>query len=219
MTNNYNQDQDNQNNQNQGKFIVFEGIDGSGSSTQAQLLYDYCIANNRSAVLSPEPTSGKIGKLLREFLVGNDYFRDRDLYDQQMAYLFTADRHYHLYNKIDGVKTLTQKNNHVITTRYYFSSLAYNAKNEQEYQFVSLLNQQFPPPDFLIYCDIPVDVALERIERRSTKEIYETKDKLIQVSNNFNRILENYSHSYLKVDATLSPEEIHQQILEYIGVV
>ena len=123
MTNNYNQDQDNQNNQSQGKFIVFEGIDGSGSSTQAQLLYDYCIANNRSAVLSPEPTSGKIGKLLREFLVGNDYFRDRDLYDQQMAYLFTADRHYHLYNKIDGVKTLTKKNTHVITTRYYMGIL------------------------------------------------------------------------------------------------
>ncbi len=198
-------------------FIVFEGIDGSGSSTQADLLCQYFIKNEQNAILSPEPTSGKIGKLLRELLGNQNNFANQDLFDQQMAYLFAADRHYHLYNDLDGVQKFINNDTHVITTRYYFSSLAYNAKNESEYEFVSLLNRQFPPPDFLIYFDLPVDIALERIKDRSIKEIYETKEKLVKVRNNFLKIIDEYQHPYLKVDATKNKEEIHQQIIEYIS--
>ena len=199
-----------------GYFIVFEGIDGSGSSTQADLLCQYFIHKKQSAILSPEPSSGKIGELLREFLDHQNNFPSQDLFDQQMAYLFAADRHYHLYNNLDGVVKLINNNIHVITTRYYFSSLAYNAKNEEEYQFVSLLNQQFPPPDFLIYFDLPVDIALERIKNRAIKEIYETKEKLIKVRNNFLKIVNEYQYPYLKIDATKSKAEIHKQIIEYV---
>lgn len=199
-----------------GKFIVFEGIDGSGSSTQAELLCQYFIQKQHKAVLSPEPSSGKIGQLLREFLGKKHNFANQDLFDQQMAYLFAADRHYHLYNNIDGVQKLINDNVHVITTRYYFSSLAYNAKNESEYQFVKLLNQQFPPPDLLIYFDLPVEVALARIQDRDIQEIYETKDKLIQVRHNFLQIIDEYQYDYLKIDATKSKEEIHLHIINYI---
>ena len=202
--------------QTKGYFIVFEGIDGSGSSTQAELLYQYFLNNKQKAVLSPEPTSGKIGKLLREFLAGDNNFSNQELFDQQMAYLFTADRHYHLYNNLDGVQKLTKENTHVISTRYYFSSLAYNTKNVAEYQFVSLLNQQFPTPDFLIYCDLPVDVALARIKQRSIKEIYETEEKLVRVRENFLRIIREYQHPCLKVDARGSKEDIHHQIVHYL---
>jgi dTMP kinase len=200
----------------QGYFIVFEGIDGSGSSTQAELLCEYFKAKKQPAILSPEPSSGKIGKLLREFLGNENNFANQDLFDQQMAYLFAADRHYHLYNNIDGVKKLIKKNIHVITTRYYFSSLAYNSKNKTEYEFVKSLNQQFPPPDLLIYFDIPVDIALERIKDRAIQEIYETKEKLIQVRQNFLQIIDEYQNNYLKIDATKTKEEIHLQIINYL---
>lgn len=200
----------------QGYFIVLEGIDGAGSSTQAQLLQQYFITNQEKAVISPEPSSGKIGKLLREFLAHQNHFSNQDLFDQQMAYLFAADRHYHLYNNIDGVQKLIKENTHVITTRYYFSSLAYNAKTEADFQFVSLLNQDFPPPDLLIYLDIPVDIALNRIGDRTTLEIYETEEKLIQVKANFERILSKYQHSILRIDATESKEEIHQKIINLL---
>ncbi|MBL1210891.1 dTMP kinase [Geminocystis sp. GBBB08] len=202
--------------QKQGYFIVIEGIDGSGSSTQAELLRQYFINYQEKVIISPEPSSSKIGKLLREFLAHENHFITQDLYDQQMAYLFAADRHYHLYNNIDGVQKLIAENTHVITTRYYFSSLAYNTKTEKDYQFVSLLNQYFPPPDLLIYLDIPVDIALSRIGDRSTLEIYETKEKLTQVKENFDVILSKYQHPYLRVDATAIKEKINQTIINYI---
>ena len=200
-----------------GYFIVFEGIDGSGSSTQANLLYQYFLSQNQNSVLSPEPSNGKIGKLLREFLAHPPEFLNEDLFEQQMAYLFTADRHFHLYNKIDGVQKLIADNIHVITTRYYFSSLAYNAKNEREFKFVADLNQHFPPPDLLIYLDIPVDIALQRICDRTLKEIYENKEKLTLVRNNFEKIISEYKYSYLKIDACQTPLEIHEEIKQYLS--
>lgn len=199
-----------------GYFIVFEGIDGSGSTTQANLLYQFFLSQNQDAVLSPEPSNSKIGKLLREFLAHPPEFLNEDLFEQQMAYLFTADRHFHLYNKIDGVQKLVEDNVHVITTRYYFSSLAYNAKNETEYQFVAQLNQHFPPPDLLIYLDIPVDIALERIGDRTVKEIYENKDKLTLVRRNFEKIIREYKYPCLKVDACQPQEEIQEEIKQYL---
>lgn len=202
--------------QKQGYFIVLEGIDGAGSTTQAELLAKYFIEKNEKVIVSPEPSSGKIGKLLREFLAHQNSFNNQDLYDQQMAYLFAADRHYHVYNNIDGVQKMLKENTNVITTRYYFSSLAYNAKTLKDFQFVSLLNQNFPPPHFLIYLDIPVDIALFRISHRHSLEIYETKEKLTQVKENFERILASYQHPYLKLDGTKTKEEIHQKISNFL---
>lgn len=204
------------NNFKKGYFIVIEGIDGAGSSTQAELLQQYFLNNNQSSVISPEPTTGKIGKLLREFLAQQKYFSNQDLYDQQMAYLFAADRHYHLYNNIDGVYKLTEENTHVISTRYYFSSLAYNVKNKKDYEFVSQLNQKFPNPDLLIYLKIPVELALTRISDRPVKEIYETQEKLTQVKNNFEQIFDNYQDNLLIVDASQKPEIINQAIINKI---
>lgn len=200
----------------QGYFIVLEGIDGSGTSTQAELLQQYLLNENQKAVISPEPSDGKIGRLLREFLGTPPSFISDDLFEQQMAYLFASDRHYHLYNNTNGVKKLTGENTHVITTRYYFSSLAYNARNEAEFNFVWQLNSHFPPPDLLIYLDIPVDIALQRMCDRTHKEIYETKEKLTQVRENFKKIIEEYTYDYVVVDARETKEKVHKKIIDKI---
>ncbi len=197
-------------------FIVFEGVDGAGSSTQAQLLQNYFTSIDQKSVISPEPSSGKIGKLLREYLAGENCFQNQDLFDQQMAYLFAADRHYHLYNNIDGVYKLIDESIHVISTRYYFSSLAYNSKTSQEYQFVNVLNQKFSPPDLVIYLDIPVDLALIRMCDRPAKEIYETKEKLTNVQEKFKEIFNKYQGKLLTIDASQKPEKINQIIIDYI---
>ncbi|WP_069790373.1 dTMP kinase [Cyanobacterium sp. IPPAS B-1200] len=199
-----------------GLFIVFEGVDGAGSSTQAQMLRDYFTHRGQQSIVSPEPSAGPIGKLLRTFLAGKNDFNSQDLYDQQMAYLFAADRHYHLYNNVDGVYSLTKENIHVISTRYYFSSLAYNGKTEKDYDFVSILNQKFPPPDLVIYLDLPVNIALERMCDRPSKEIYETQEKLTKVRERFTEIFANYSHKILKIDARESKKKIHQTIVNDI---
>ena len=197
-------------------FIVLEGIDGSGTSTQANLLKDYFLEKSEKAVVSPEPSSGVIGKLLREFLSRKDWFDSQTRFDEQMAYLFAADRYYHLYNNLDGVYKLIDQKIHVISTRYYFSSLAYNSKNPRDFQFIWSLNQKFPAPDLVIYIDIPVEVALERISDRSHKEIYETREKLTQVKQNFERIFATYNGKILKVDGTKTKAVIYQDIIRFI---
>ena len=125
-------------------FIVLEGIDKSGKTTQAEFLKDYLIEHGNLAIVSSEPTNSSIGKLIRKGMQ-NQFFsiKDKTKFDEQMAYLFAADRHHHLYNNIDGVFKLIQQDNYtVISTRYYFSSLAYNSTTE--FDFVYQLNQKFP---------------------------------------------------------------------------
>ena len=199
-------------------FIFFEGIDGSGKTTQAERLKDHLIQIGERSVISPEPSTGLIGKLIREAMQKSIIaIQNQNRFEEQMAYLFAADRHYHLYNDEDGVfKLMNQDDCHVITPRYYFSSLAYNCHTQAEYDFVSRLNQAFPNPDLVIYLDIPVEVAMTRISERGERECYEEEQKLTQVSQNYDRIFEVYPGSLLTLDGTQSESELHQEIIEFI---
>jgi dTMP kinase len=199
-------------------FIVFEGIDGSGTSTQATLLKDYFIEQGERAIVSPEPSEGIIGKLLRQALQNKTILnQDGREFDEQMAYLFAADRYYHLYNHIDGVfKSIEQDKTYVITPRYYFSSLAYNCNSQQEFEFVSNLNKRFPNPDLVIYIELPVNVALERIRDRAIKDVYENANKLLQVKHNYQTIFNNYKGLLLKIDGTETQKKINQKIVDFI---
>ncbi|MGF1488230.1 MAG: dTMP kinase [Prochloraceae cyanobacterium] len=200
-----------------GLFIVLEGIDGSGTSTQASLLNDYFLNNNKKVILSPEPSSGPIGNLIRQIMKKRVILTEnKPKFDEQMAYLFAADRHDHLYNDIDGVFKLINEGCHVISTRYYFSSLAYNCQTQADWDFIKSLNQRFPNPDLVIYIDLPVEISLQRLRDRPQKEIYETKDKLIQVSQNYRDIFAEYTGLLLQVNGTQSKEEIYQKIVTFI---
>jgi len=196
-------------------FIVLEGIDGSGKTTQAHKLLNYFTHQGQGAQLSPEPTAGPVGQLLRQWLTaGNLPFAESQLAERQMGYLFAADRHFHVFNSQDGIlKTLHQDHCHVITPRYYFSSLAYNAHQPEDWDFIERLNQDFPPPDLLIYLDLPVEVALRRIGDRQQRECYEQVEKLTQVAQNYQQILSHYPHPQLVIAGMLATDVIHQQIV------
>ncbi len=199
-------------------FIVLEGIDKAGKTTQAELLKRYLINQGDSAIISSEPTEGVIGKLIRKAMQNQVFvMKEKAKFDEQMAYLFAADRHYHLYNEVDGVyKLIQQDNSHVIATRYYFSSLAYNTNNQEEFNFVYGLNKRFPNPDLVIYLDIPLDIALCRLENALYKEVYETQEKLQQVKDNYQQIFQAYNGQILTIDAKDSIEQIHQTITAYL---
>lgn len=201
-------------------FIVIEGIDGSGKSTQADRLLQYFQHQGEKAILSPEPTDGPIGKLIRQALqTGLLTYDDPKNFDAQMSYLFAADRHYHLYNPQDGVFAQLNNHCHVIATRYYFSSLAYNCHTEADWHFVRRLNAAFPHPDLLIYLDLPVEIALQRIGDRQNgtpTECYEKAEKLTAVYRNYQRICDEYKETKIGVDARLSVDEVHEQILAAI---
>ena len=198
-------------------FIVVEGIDSSGKTTQAELLKNSFIASKEQAVISPEPSNGIIGNLIRQALKQRIVFsKDRDLFDRQMAYLFAADRHDHLYNDVDGVFKLIKDNYHVISTRYYFSSLAYNCDSVEQFDFIQKLNDRFPDPDLTIYIDIPIEVSLSRLQERSSQEIYETKAKLTKVREQYERIFSTYKGEAIAIDGTQTLQQIHQQVVERV---
>ncbi|EAZ89424.1 dTMP kinase, partial [Crocosphaera chwakensis] len=121
------------------------------------------------------------------------------------------------YNEVDGVYKLIQQDHcHVIATRYYFSSLAYNSNNQEEFNFVYELNQRFPNPDIVIYLDISVDIALSRLENAVYKEVYETKEKLQQVKKNYDKIFQSYEGDILTIDGNNSIGKIQQEIISYL---
>ncbi len=201
-------------------FIVFEGIDSSGKTTQAELLKKYFLELKERAVISPEPSNGIIGNLIRQALKQRIIFsKDQDLFDEQMAYLFAADRHDHLYNDIDGVFKLIKNNYHVISTRYYFSSLAYNCDSIEQYNFIKKLNDSFPNPDLTIYIDIPIEVSLARLQERSLQEIYETKTKLTKVREQYQKIFAEYEGRAIAIDGTQDMQEIQRQIIDAVKTI
>ncbi len=201
-------------------FIVFEGIDSSGKTTQAELLKKYLATTKEQAVISPEPSNGIIGNLIRQALKQRIVFsKDQNLFDQQMAYLFAADRHDHLYNDVNGVFKLIQDNYHVISTRYYFSSLAYNCDSIEQYNFIKKLNDRFPNPDLTIYIDIPIEVSLLRLQERSLQEIYETKTKLTKVREQYQKIFAEYDGKAFAIDGTQDQQQIHQQIINRVKAI
>jgi dTMP kinase len=201
-------------------FIVFEGIDSSGKTTQAELLKNSLIAKQEQAVISPEPSNGIIGNLIRQALKQRIIFsKEPELFDRQMAYLFAADRHDHLYNDLDGVFKLIKDNYHVISTRYYFSSLAYNCDTVEQFDFIQKLNDRFPNPDLTIYLDIPIEISLARLQQRSSQEIYETKAKLTKVREQYQQIFANYQGKAIAIDGTKDQQRIHQTIVAQVQAI
>ncbi len=201
-------------------FIVIEGIDCSGKTTQAELLKEYFITQKQQAVISPEPSNGVIGNMIRQALKQRIIFsRARALFDEQMAYLFAADRHDHLYNDIDGVFKLMEDNYHVISTRYYFSSLAYNCDTVEKFNFIKKLNDRFPNPDLTIYLDLPIEASLVRLQERSLQEVYETKSKLTLVREQYQKIFAEYDGKAIVLDATQDREYIHRSIVEEVEAI
>lgn len=198
-------------------FIVFEGIDGSGTSTQTNLLKNYFTAKGIKAVETCEPSNGPIGNLLRQALKKRVHFvNESQKFEEQMAYLFAADRYDHLYNDVDGVFKLIKDDFTVISTRYYFSSLAYHWNTAEDLEFIRSLNAKFPNPDLVIYIDISIEIGLDRIGDRSVKDIYENQEKLVRVRKNYQEIFRDYEGLTLQVDGTQGKDAVHQQIVNFI---
>jgi dTMP kinase len=200
-----------------GLFIVFEGIDGSGTSTQASLLRNRLLSEYGHAITTSEPSEGPLGNMIRQAMKGRVRFSSGKVeFDQQMAYLFAADRHDHLHNEIDGVFKFIRSGTHVISTRYFFSSLAYHCHDEKSFEFVGMLNSKFPNPDMVIYLDNPVELSIVRMANRAHKDAYENFEKLQEVSRNYERIFAEYSGKFLKLDAQRDQTSLHEEIYSKI---
>lgn len=164
-------------------FIAFEGIDGSGKSTQVKLLTEKLIAAGHQVYSTFEPTDSPIGSLIRNI------FKGRMAADHQtIAALNVADRLDHLHNAINGLLKKKEEGFTIITDRYYFSSYAYHGVHVDIDWVIAAnaLSAAIMKPDINIFIDVAPEVSMKRLNStRGTIELYETLENLQQVRNKF----------------------------------
>ncbi len=172
---------------NRGKFIVFEGIDGSGKSTQLKMLSKYLQGKGIPCVTTCEPTDSPFGGLLRACLTGR-----LETDERAIAALFAADRMDHLFNPINGIEKRLNEGVTVLCDRYYFSSLAYNGEMTDSV-WVEELNRpamEQMRPDLVIYIELTAEAGMERVGKRSERERYETLEKQKKIRERYLRVFE-----------------------------
>lgn len=194
-------------------FIVFEGLDGAGSSTQAAILKNRLEDAGRRVLLSSEPTPGPVGTLIKQMMRGRlAGCPTREETERQLAYLFAADRHDHLYNRVDGVRGRLDDGYLLISTRYHFSSFAYNASNEKAWDLVERLNRDFPLPELVVYLTCPLEVSLARLDRRDLLEFYEQEEEQRRVRDAYEAVLAPLGDRVLRFESTGDPMEVADAI-------
>lgn len=190
-------------------FIVLEGIDGSGTTTQLDRLVRHLGSRGRSATATREPSTGPIGRLLRELLRGEHRHADGSPIDgRAMALLFAADRRDHLAREIEPALAAGTD---VVSDRYLLSSLAYQAV-EADRRWVRLLAEGVRQPDLTILLDVPVAVAAERRRRAGRlAERYEDDVILERVASVY-RELSRIEPRVEVVDGTLTVDGVTRAI-------
>jgi dTMP kinase len=157
-----------------GIFIVIEGLDGSGKTTQAALLAQK-FSKNHTVLLTAEPSRGKIGTFIREGCL----YEDKRLPIEAEALLFAADRIEHMQNE---VKSALDEGKLVICDRYVYSSLAYQGSTGLSLDWIKTINARALQPDFSIFIDVPPERVLKRLKRKkSVMETLETQRKVREV--------------------------------------
>ena len=188
--------------------VVFEGLDGSGTTTQMQLLAETCDKELRSCRATFEPTDKPIGRLVRAVLKKQIVTTPLAL-----AMLYAADREDHLYNPIYGMASELEKGKLVICDRYIYSSLAYQGV-ECPLERVEELNQ-FPAPEYLFFIDTPVEECIRRIESRgNSSELFDRHEFLEQVKTNYERLFSSLPKEvkFFRIDGMQSKEAIAEEI-------
>lgn len=171
-------------------FIAFEGIDGSGKSTQVKLLTEKLQQEGHKVYTTSEPTDSAIGSLIRNIFRGK-----LEADHKTIAALYLADRLEHLLNKTNGILKKMEEGFSVITDRYYFSSYAYHGTH-MSLDWVIEANSlcaDLLRPDLTIFIDVPTEICMKRLAAdRDMMELYESLE-------NLNKVREKYFESFEKL--------------------
>lgn len=200
-----------------GRFIVIEGLDGTGKSTQIQLLANRLRENNVPVEITAEPTSHESGKLIRRILSG-----EVKCDPWASAALFLADRITH--NTSDnGINALTKKGCTVISDRYYYSTFAYQGM-DTDLDWAMEMHYNCPlirKPDLVLFLTMSAEKCIERINanRKAEEiEIFENTETLKRISNQFDKVFSiiKTQENIVYIDADGTIEEVSERIFNAV---
>lgn len=185
-------------------YIVFEGIDGVGKSTQIQMLAEWLENNGFRVETLVEPTDSEVGKLIRRILQHPDAQSDK--FQKILALLFAADRMM-IMDKLEDESKI------IISDRSFISSLAY----QEPAEWVETLNRYAKKPDLLILLDLD---AKKSVARTSGEDTFENVNYLTGVRENYLKLAENYTHEIIDADKGINKvsSDIKKAVAPYLGI-
>ncbi len=190
-----------------GKLIVFEGIDGTGKSTQIKGLADYLTGHGYSVTLLREPTDGPHGRRIRQLATaGLD-----GISAEEECELFRLDR---VEDVARNIRPALERGDIVLLDRYYFSTMAYQGARGLDMDQIRRANEAFAPiPDRVLYLDLAPEASIERIRsgRGETPNLFERREFLETVRANYQSF---GGDGWIPIDASRSREEVLREIIQ-----
>ena len=189
-------------------FIVIDGTDGVGKSTQVKMLANYLRDEYKQIVIElSEPTSeSDAGKAIREAIKEGRRFEPI-----VEAAFFVEDRCYDINNRI---KPSLEAGKTVVLDRYYYSTVAYQSALGIPKEELYEMHEHFiVEPDLVFILHCPVDIALERVNNRGEQDVMEHREYQERVRKVFR---EFHSDHIFHVDAVKSADEVHAEIIEHL---
>jgi len=183
-------------------FIVFEGIDGCGKSTQAALLSEWLTIQGYNVLLTAEPTEGQIGKFIREEILSGK----QEISPEALALMFTADRYEHLATEI---MPAIQEGKIVVCERYDYSTIAYQTAQGVDRSWLFDMNKFATKPDLVIFLDVKPKIAMTRKEG---KEIFEDKAFLEKVYTEYVQFPDMH-----RIDSSKEPRVVFEKIRDIVS--
>ena len=185
-------------------YIVFEGIDGAGKSTQINLLKEWLEANGFRVETLVEPTDSEVGKLIRRILQRPDATEDR--VQKTLGLLFAADRMLIMDKLNDESKV-------IISDRSFISSLAY----QEPAEWIEVLNKYAKKPDLLILLDLDVKKS---VARTSGEDTFENEEFLTNVRANYLNVIKDFNHEIINANNGINKvsSDIKKAVASYVGL-
>lgn len=198
-------------------FIVLEGIDGSGKSTQARLLETRLENEHQLVHRTFEPTDNKIGRHIRAIIR-----QEETVHPETLAALFVADRLDHILDESYGMKAQLANGNHIICDRYYFSSYAYHSLDVPMDWVIDAnsLCAKLLKPDIIFFIDVDPAISMQRIaNNREQTDLFETKTQLEQIRANYLEAFEKKKDKehIVVIDGNQTETQIHEEIYAIIS--